>query len=114
MGHFDATRGKQALEIRSSLSERRALTDPIWPGDSADHAHTRSRQWAKAHGELKNCLSVPTFDYPHICVIMLKILYLVKGFWNYRQIPNTEIKAYNQPDVFHEEYPVGKSLNNAP
>eukprot|EP00064_Thunnus_orientalis_P018228 superscaffoldBa00004124_g18322 len=47
MGQFDATKGKQALEIRSSLSERRALTDPILPGDGADHAH--SRQWAKAH-----------------------------------------------------------------
>ncbi|XP_034081200.1 mucosa-associated lymphoid tissue lymphoma translocation protein 1 isoform X1 [Gymnodraco acuticeps] len=47
MGQFDATKGKQALEIRSSLSERRALTDPILPGDSGDHAH--SLQWAKAH-----------------------------------------------------------------
>lgn len=49
MGQFDATKGKQALEIRSSLSEKRALTDPIMPSDSVDHAH--SRQWAKAHGE---------------------------------------------------------------
>lgn len=51
MGQFDATKGKQALEIRSSLSERRALTDPILPSDSADHTH--SRQWAKAHGKFK-------------------------------------------------------------
>ncbi|XP_068577173.1 mucosa-associated lymphoid tissue lymphoma translocation protein 1 isoform X1 [Cebidichthys violaceus] len=49
MGQFDATKGKQALEIRSSLSERRALTDPILPGDSADLAHAGSLQWAKAH-----------------------------------------------------------------
>uniref|UniRef100_A0AAQ5XWH3 MALT paracaspase 1 n=1 Tax=Amphiprion ocellaris TaxID=80972 RepID=A0AAQ5XWH3_AMPOC len=49
MGQFDATKGKQALEIRSSLSERRALTDPILPGDSADLLHAHSRQWAKAH-----------------------------------------------------------------
>uniref|UniRef100_A0A3Q0T8T8 MALT1 paracaspase n=1 Tax=Amphilophus citrinellus TaxID=61819 RepID=A0A3Q0T8T8_AMPCI len=49
MGQFDATKGKQALEIRSSLSERRALTDPILPGDSADLAQAHSRQWAKAH-----------------------------------------------------------------
>ncbi|KAK5870853.1 hypothetical protein PBY51_003765 [Eleginops maclovinus] len=47
MGQFDATKGKQALEIRSSLSDRRALTDPILPGDSGDHAHRL--QWAKAH-----------------------------------------------------------------
>lgn len=32
MGQFDPTKGKQALEIRSSLSERRSLTDPIRPG----------------------------------------------------------------------------------
>ncbi|XP_056275766.1 mucosa-associated lymphoid tissue lymphoma translocation protein 1 isoform X2 [Pseudoliparis swirei] len=49
MGQFDATKGKQALEIRSSLSERRALTDPILPGNSVDLAHTRSLQWSKAH-----------------------------------------------------------------
>ncbi|XP_077418561.1 mucosa-associated lymphoid tissue lymphoma translocation protein 1 isoform X2 [Vanacampus margaritifer] len=46
MGQFDATRGRQALEIRSSLSERRALTDPVLPG-AADLPH--SQQWAKAH-----------------------------------------------------------------
>ncbi|XP_054628324.1 mucosa-associated lymphoid tissue lymphoma translocation protein 1 isoform X2 [Dunckerocampus dactyliophorus] len=46
MGQFDATKGKQALEIRSSLSERRALNDPVQPG-TADQVH--SRQWAKAH-----------------------------------------------------------------
>ncbi|XP_061585565.1 mucosa-associated lymphoid tissue lymphoma translocation protein 1 isoform X2 [Cololabis saira] len=49
MGQFDATKGKQALEIRSSLSERRALTDPILPSDSASLVHAQSRQWAKAH-----------------------------------------------------------------
>ncbi|KAM9391842.1 mucosa-associated lymphoid tissue lymphoma translocation protein 1 isoform 2-T2 [Pholidichthys leucotaenia] len=49
MGQFDATKGKQALEIRSSLSERRALTDPVLPGDSADLAQPHNRQWAKAH-----------------------------------------------------------------
>ncbi|XP_075881919.1 mucosa-associated lymphoid tissue lymphoma translocation protein 1 isoform X2 [Nelusetta ayraudi] len=49
MGHFNATKGKQALEIRSSLSERRALTDPILPGNSAELTHTYSRRWAKAH-----------------------------------------------------------------
>ncbi|XP_043967936.1 mucosa-associated lymphoid tissue lymphoma translocation protein 1 isoform X1 [Gambusia affinis] len=60
MGQFDATKGKQALEIRSSLSERRALTDPILPGDSADLVHAHSRQWAKAH-ELPESMSL-NFD----------------------------------------------------
>ncbi|XP_033829073.1 mucosa-associated lymphoid tissue lymphoma translocation protein 1 isoform X2 [Periophthalmus magnuspinnatus] len=48
MGQFDATKGKQALEIRSSLSERRALTDPILPEERVD-LHHHSQQWAKAH-----------------------------------------------------------------
>ncbi|CAL1615824.1 unnamed protein product [Knipowitschia caucasica] len=48
MGQFDATKGKQALEIRSSLSERRALTDPILPFES-DALHHHSQHWAKAH-----------------------------------------------------------------
>ncbi|XP_017267597.1 mucosa-associated lymphoid tissue lymphoma translocation protein 1 isoform X2 [Kryptolebias marmoratus] len=60
MGQFDATKGKQALEIRSSLSERRALTDLILPGDSANLAHAHSRQWAKAH-ELPESMSL-NFD----------------------------------------------------
>uniref|UniRef100_A0A3P9H7X6 MALT paracaspase 1 n=1 Tax=Oryzias latipes TaxID=8090 RepID=A0A3P9H7X6_ORYLA len=67
MGQFDATKGKQALEIRSSLSERRALTDPIVSGDGHDLAHVHSRQWAKAH-ELPEsmCLS---FD----CGVQIKL-----------------------------------------
>uniref|UniRef100_A0A8C8MH80 Mucosa-associated lymphoid tissue lymphoma translocation protein 1 n=1 Tax=Oncorhynchus tshawytscha TaxID=74940 RepID=A0A8C8MH80_ONCTS len=57
MGQFDATKGKQALEIRSSLSERRALTDPVLPGDSSDMALAHNRQWAKAH-ELPESMSL--------------------------------------------------------
>ncbi|KAJ8006051.1 hypothetical protein DPEC_G00124250 [Dallia pectoralis] len=49
MGQFVATKGKQALEIRSSLSERRALTDPILPDNSFDLSLSHSRQWAKTH-----------------------------------------------------------------
>uniref|UniRef100_A0A4W6EFQ2 MALT1 paracaspase n=1 Tax=Lates calcarifer TaxID=8187 RepID=A0A4W6EFQ2_LATCA len=60
MGQFDATKGKQALEIRSSLSEKRALTDPILPSECADLDHAHSRQWAKAH-ELPESMSL-NFD----------------------------------------------------
>ena len=50
MGTLEITRGRQALELRSNLSERRALTDPIRsPG--RDEASARNLQWAKAHGE---------------------------------------------------------------
>lgn len=50
MGQFDPTKGKQALEIRSSLSERRSLTDPIRPGDYSHPAEAHNLLWSKAHG----------------------------------------------------------------
>lgn len=50
MGTLEITRGRQALELRSNLSERRALTDPIRP-PGRDESSARNLQWAKAHGE---------------------------------------------------------------
>ncbi len=73
MGQFDATKGKQALEIRSSLSERRALTDPILPGDSADLAHAHSRQWAKAHGEFISKYSKCFFIICYYCTAKTQV-----------------------------------------
>uniref|UniRef100_A0A8V5GPL2 Uncharacterized protein n=1 Tax=Melopsittacus undulatus TaxID=13146 RepID=A0A8V5GPL2_MELUD len=49
MGKCHLTRGKQALEIRSSLSEKRALTDPIQQAGSSAETQARNLQWAKAH-----------------------------------------------------------------
>ncbi|NXP55361.1 MALT1 protein, partial [Heliornis fulica] len=48
MGTLEITRGRQALELRSNLSERRALTDPIRP-PAQDESSARNLQWAKAH-----------------------------------------------------------------
>ncbi|XP_059687871.1 mucosa-associated lymphoid tissue lymphoma translocation protein 1-like [Gavia stellata] len=48
MGTLEITRGLQALELRSNLSERRALTDPICP-PGQDESSARNLQWAKAH-----------------------------------------------------------------
>ncbi|NXS62760.1 MALT1 protein, partial [Brachypteracias leptosomus] len=48
MGTLEITRGRQALELRSNLSERRALTDPICPR-AQDESSARNLQWAKAH-----------------------------------------------------------------
>ncbi|NWH47804.1 MALT1 protein, partial [Fregata magnificens] len=48
MGTLEITRGRQALELRSNLSERRALTDPICP-PGRDECSARNLQWAKAH-----------------------------------------------------------------
>ncbi|XP_054035243.1 mucosa-associated lymphoid tissue lymphoma translocation protein 1 [Dryobates pubescens] len=49
MGKCHFTEGKQALEIRSSLSEKRALTDPIQQALSPAGSLARNLQWAKAH-----------------------------------------------------------------
>ncbi|XP_021571798.1 mucosa-associated lymphoid tissue lymphoma translocation protein 1 [Carlito syrichta] len=49
MGKCHLTKGKQALEIRSSLSEKRALTDPIQGAEYSAESLVRNLQWAKAH-----------------------------------------------------------------
>ncbi|XP_075443360.1 mucosa-associated lymphoid tissue lymphoma translocation protein 1 isoform X3 [Ascaphus truei] len=49
MGRCQLTKGMQALEIRSSLSEKRALTDPIQQTACSPDSLARNMQWAKAH-----------------------------------------------------------------
>ncbi|KAJ8408271.1 hypothetical protein AAFF_G00256850 [Aldrovandia affinis] len=49
MGRCDITRGRQALELRSNLSERRALTDRIQSSDCPATTSARNLQWAIAH-----------------------------------------------------------------
>ncbi|XP_051977949.1 MALT paracaspase 2 [Xyrauchen texanus] len=49
MGRCNITRGRQALELRSNLSERRALTDRIQAPACPVTASTRNLQWAIAH-----------------------------------------------------------------
>lgn len=58
MGTLEITRGRQALELRSNLSERRALTDPIRP-PGRDESSARNLQWAKAHGESRGAVAPP-------------------------------------------------------
>ncbi|TSM85967.1 Mucosa-associated lymphoid tissue lymphoma translocation protein 1 [Bagarius yarrelli] len=67
MGQFDPTKGKQALEIRSSLSERRSLTDPILPGECSDLVQAHSLLWAKAN-ELPESM---TLDFD--CGVQIKM-----------------------------------------
>lgn len=53
MGRCEITRGRQALELRSNLSERRSLTDHIQTPDHCSAAYSaRNLQWAVAHGTL--------------------------------------------------------------
>ncbi|XP_074834396.1 mucosa-associated lymphoid tissue lymphoma translocation protein 1-like isoform X2 [Carettochelys insculpta] len=49
MGTLEITKGRQALELRSNLSEPRALTDPIKPAEGPEEFSVRNLQWAKAH-----------------------------------------------------------------
>eukprot|EP00064_Thunnus_orientalis_P012239 superscaffoldBa00001855_g12273 len=49
MGRCQITRGRQALELRSNLSERRSLTDQIQTSDCSAAYSARNLQWAVAH-----------------------------------------------------------------
>uniref|UniRef100_A0A7M4F1I5 Mucosa-associated lymphoid tissue lymphoma translocation protein 1-like n=1 Tax=Crocodylus porosus TaxID=8502 RepID=A0A7M4F1I5_CROPO len=49
MGTLEITKGRQALELRSNLCERRALTDPIKPSEGPEEVSVRNLQWVKAH-----------------------------------------------------------------
>ncbi|KAM5193858.1 mucosa-associated lymphoid tissue lymphoma translocation protein 1 [Mantella aurantiaca] len=67
MGHCSLTKGVQALEICSSLSARRALTDPIQQKTCAPESLARNLQWAKAN-ELPESISIE-FD----CGVKIKL-----------------------------------------
>uniref|UniRef100_A0A672IJJ1 MALT paracaspase 2 n=1 Tax=Salarias fasciatus TaxID=181472 RepID=A0A672IJJ1_SALFA len=49
MGRCVITRGRQALELRSNLSERRSLTDQIQTAECSASYSARNLQWAVAH-----------------------------------------------------------------
>ncbi|KAJ1085190.1 hypothetical protein NDU88_005323 [Pleurodeles waltl] len=49
MGRCEITKGKQALELRSNLSERRALADRIKTPEGSDELSVRNLQWSRAH-----------------------------------------------------------------
>ncbi|XP_040895850.1 MALT paracaspase 2 [Toxotes jaculatrix] len=49
MGRCAITRGRQALELRSNLSERRSLTDRIQTYECSASYSARNLQWAVAH-----------------------------------------------------------------
>ncbi|XP_023260987.1 mucosa-associated lymphoid tissue lymphoma translocation protein 1-like [Seriola lalandi dorsalis] len=49
MGRCVITRGRQALELRSNLSERRSLTDQIQAAECSASYSARNLQWAVAH-----------------------------------------------------------------
>ncbi|KAM4808364.1 LOW QUALITY PROTEIN: mucosa-associated lymphoid tissue lymphoma translocation protein 1 [Rhinophrynus dorsalis] len=67
MGRCQLTKGMQALEIRSSLSAKRALTDPIQQTECSPESLARNLQWSKAH-ELPGSMSIE-FD----CGVKIKL-----------------------------------------
>ncbi|XP_040277007.1 mucosa-associated lymphoid tissue lymphoma translocation protein 1 isoform X1 [Bufo bufo] len=69
MGRCQLTKGMQALEIRSSLSARRALTDPIQHKACSPESLARNLQWEKAN-ELPESMCIE-FD----CGVKIKLGY---------------------------------------
>ncbi|XP_075040949.1 mucosa-associated lymphoid tissue lymphoma translocation protein 1 isoform X2 [Mixophyes fleayi] len=67
MGQCVLTKGMQALEIRSSLSARRALTDPVQQTACSPDSLARNLQWAKAN-ELPDSMCIE-FD----CGVKIKL-----------------------------------------
>uniref|UniRef100_UPI0037E7C9BE MALT paracaspase 2 n=1 Tax=Semicossyphus pulcher TaxID=241346 RepID=UPI0037E7C9BE len=55
MGRCEITRGRQALELRSNLSERRSLKDRIQTPACSESQSARNLQWAVAHDLPKSC-----------------------------------------------------------
>ncbi|XP_034738304.1 MALT paracaspase 2 [Etheostoma cragini] len=49
MGRCEITRGRQALELRSNLSERRSLSDQIQTSECSASHSARNLQWTVAH-----------------------------------------------------------------
>uniref|UniRef100_A0A4W4G9U9 Caspase family p20 domain-containing protein n=1 Tax=Electrophorus electricus TaxID=8005 RepID=A0A4W4G9U9_ELEEL len=115
MGRCELTRGRQALELRSNLSERRALTDPIQAPDCPVMASTRNLQWAIAHVLPES--RVLHFDcgvkvqlgfaaeFSNIMIIYTRILKKPKGICCSAQLsditegPETDLKHTNQESL---------------
>lgn len=72
MGRCVITRGRQALELRSNLSERRSLTDPIQNSDQFSSSYSlRNLQWAISHGSF-------SYFYNYYCIIIMLFLNVIK------------------------------------
>ncbi|XP_041646390.1 MALT paracaspase 2 isoform X2 [Cheilinus undulatus] len=84
MGRFEITRGRQALELRSNLSERRSLTDQIQASECSASQSARNLQWAVAHDLPKSrCLQFDcgvkvqlgfAAEFSNVMVIFTRIL----------------------------------------
>ncbi|XP_075209719.1 LOW QUALITY PROTEIN: mucosa-associated lymphoid tissue lymphoma translocation protein 1 [Chanos chanos] len=116
MGRCEITRGRQALELRSNLSERRALTDRIQAPDCSVTATTRNLQWAIAHViPDSQCLKFDcgvkvqlgfAAEFSNIMIIYTRILETPKDIVscsaqlsNFSEGPEVDLKLTNQESL---------------
>nr|XP_020462771.1 mucosa-associated lymphoid tissue lymphoma translocation protein 1-like [Monopterus albus]XP_020462772.1 mucosa-associated lymphoid tissue lymphoma translocation protein 1-like [Monopterus albus] len=88
MGRCEITQGRQALELRSNLSERRSLTDQVQTTKCSASYSARNLQWAIAHVLPKSqCLQFDcgvtvqlgfAAEFSNVMVIYTRILYKPK------------------------------------
>ncbi|XP_059399539.1 mucosa-associated lymphoid tissue lymphoma translocation protein 1 homolog [Carassius carassius] len=116
MGRCEITRGRQALELRSNLSERRALTDSIQAPACQVTASTRNLQWAIAHVLPESCclqfecgVKVQlgfAAEFSNIMIIYSRILETPKDivscsaqFLDFTEGPEVDLKHSNQESL---------------
>ncbi|XP_051549475.1 mucosa-associated lymphoid tissue lymphoma translocation protein 1 homolog isoform X1 [Myxocyprinus asiaticus] len=116
MGKCEITRGRQALELRSNLSERRALTDRIQAPACPITASTRNLQWAIAHVlpdsrclEFKSGVKVQlgfAAEFSNIMIIYTRILETPKDIEScsaqladFAEGPEVDLKHSNQESL---------------
>uniref|UniRef100_A0A8C4NAT1 MALT paracaspase 2 n=1 Tax=Eptatretus burgeri TaxID=7764 RepID=A0A8C4NAT1_EPTBU len=122
MGQSPLARGRQALEIRSNLSERRSLTDPVAPQQPSKSCSIYQR-WAQAHelpapirhdfasgAQVQLCFSA---EFSNVLVIFLRILRPVQGalsssicLTNLPMELNVDPKAVNRDSIEDSGSPV--------
>lgn len=80
MGRCVITRGRQALELRSNLSERRSLTDKIQTAECSASYSARNLQWAVAHGTPKLLMIKYRESYCHVSILGYFMLACLKVY----------------------------------
>lgn len=62
VGKDQLVRGRQVVEIKHTLKEPRALTDPVGTAGYTAELHLRDACWRQANGEPQNCLPLQRAD----------------------------------------------------
>uniref|UniRef100_UPI00358EE499 mucosa-associated lymphoid tissue lymphoma translocation protein 1-like isoform X2 n=1 Tax=Myxine glutinosa TaxID=7769 RepID=UPI00358EE499 len=122
MGQSPLARGRQALEIRSNLSERRSLTDPVAPQQPSSSSSIYQR-WARAHelpapiqhdfpsgAQVRLCFAA---EFSNVLVVFLRVLRPAQGalsssicLTNLPMELNVDPKAVNRESIEDSGSPV--------